>query len=519
MRGRKKTACGSPEGKESRLSRSFVTGAMIGLELMFPTFLERVVSLILTIIESIAQVLYNNQDRISNAVRAVIDIVALTLFNILNEIFGGLLEKIDWYQGIEEELSANVQRIAAQQGKTAASTASSSYQSQLNNESGAISDTTSSVVGGALDDTSEVAERKANLLGGLTTDGIVNKVKSGASDLKNGFQSLFDNGVNGVDTSSVEHIAGETADKATSYDTGRTRHVVEQNISGLTDIAIDRLKKDGWKFSDTAEDIMYKEYWTSAAETEADKKTSDTFNSNVDKLTNNSELSSILVNNGEYGTGQYYSGMLNIDTNKYVSELSKQSTNVVEDGLVTPTEDALGIDSPSKVAAEISEYYLKGLVVGVKDNMSLVNGTFCDLGNAISEETKKSLYTFSDLLGDDKEWQPTIKPIVDTSNIETAKQLVDDTFDSTSFKMAANASASVGDSTQSALAAQVAMLTEQVGKLANTDYSKLLEGVQINVDASTTVDGVALRQSSAKYTIQTMDDKQRGYIMSRGGRA
>lgn len=498
---------------------SFVTGAMIGLELMFPTFLERVVSLILTIIESIAQVLYNNQDRISNAVRAVIDIVALTLFNILNEIFGGMLEKIDWYQGIEEELSANVQRIAAQQGKSAASTASSFYQSQLNNESGAISDTTSSVVGGALDDTSEVAERKANLLGGLTTDGIVNKVKSGASDLKNGFQSLFDNGIDGVDTSSVEHIAGETADKATSYDTGRTRHVVEQNISGLTDIAIDRLKKDGWKFSDTAEDIMYKEYWTSAAETEADKKTSDTFNSNVDKLTNNSELSSILVNNGEYGTGQYYSGMLNIDTNKYVSELSKQSTNVVEDGLVTPTEDALGIDSPSKVAAEISEYYLKGLVVGVKDNMSLVNGTFCDLGNAISEETKKSLYTFSDLLGDDKEWQPTIKPIVDTSNIETAKQLVDDTFDSTSFKMAANASASVGDSTQSALAAQVAMLTEQVGKLANADYSKMLEGVQINVDASTTVDGVALRQSSAKYTLQTMDDKQRGYIMSRGGRA
>lgn len=28
MRGRKKTACGSPEGKESRLSRSFVTGAI-----------------------------------------------------------------------------------------------------------------------------------------------------------------------------------------------------------------------------------------------------------------------------------------------------------------------------------------------------------------------------------------------------------------------------------------------------------------------------------------------------------
>ena len=492
---------------------AFVEGALTALELMFPSFLERIVSLVLTVIESIAQVLYNNEDRLCNAIRAVVDVVALTLMKILNEMFGGALENFDWYSGVEEELSASVQRTAAKQGELAAKTTSSSYSTQMSKEKAGMSDATSDAIGGAFDDTNDLVGRKAKITAGYSVDSLKEGVKSKIGDFKDYIQGEITDGFS-INGDEIEHVAGETVEKATTYDSGRTKHIIETNISGATDIAIDNLKKQGWKFSDTAEDIMYKEYWTGVAGSDADEKTQSAFNSNVDSLTKNSTLSSILYGNGQYGTGQYYSGMLNIDSNKYVDELSKQSTDVVENGLVTPTEDALGIDSPSKVAAEISQYYLKGLVVGVKDNLGLVDETFTDLGNTISEDTKSSLYAFSDLLGDDKEWTPTITPVVDTTNIENARTLMNETFDDTSFKMAANANVTVGESSQSNLANQISNLSDKVDKLANKEYVN-----NFVVNADTTVDGTTLRKTSAAYTIKAVDDNQRAYIMSRGGRA
>ena len=60
-------------------------------------------------------------------------------------------------------------------------------------------------------------------------------------------------------------------------------------------------------------------------------------------------------------------------------------------------------------------------------------------------------------------------------------------------------------------------MRDQVSRLADTDYSKILEGVSVNVDARTTVDGSALRATSAKYTAQLMNDNQRAAIMAAGG--
>jgi hypothetical protein len=64
----------------------------------------------------------------------------------------------------------------------------------------------------------------------------------------------------------------------------------------------------------------------------------------------------------------------------------------------------------------------------------------------------------------------------------------------------------------------VQALSEQVKKLAETDYSTMLEGVNINVDASTKVDGTPLRQMASTYTIEQIDESQRGLILATGGR-
>ena len=74
-------------------------------------------------------------------------------------------------------------------------------------------------------------------------------------------------------------------------------------------------------------------------------------------------------------------------------------------------------------------------------------------------------------------------------------------------------------SSQATLAAQVQNLSDQVQKLADTDYSKILEGVAINVDASTNVDGTPLKRMSSKFTVQQLNDQTRSYTMALGGRA
>ena len=91
---------------------------------------------------------------------------------------------------------------------------------------------------------------------------------------------------------------------------------------------------------------------------------------------------------------------------------------------------------------------------------------------------------------------------------------MNETFDDTSFKMAANANVTVGESSQSNLANQISNLSDKVDKLANKEYVN-----NFVVNADTTVDGTTLRKTSAAYTIKKVDDNQRAYIMSRGGRA
>ena len=120
-----------------------------------------------------------------------------------------------------------------------------------------------------------------------------------------------------------------------------------------------------------------------------------------------------------------------------------------------------------------------------------------------------SIYTNVDSSG---YLQPTITPVLDTTNLQSAGQLMG--IDN----LSAQANIMFQNSPQAALATQVQMLSDQVKKLAETDYSTMLEGVNFNIDASTKVDGTPLRQMASTYTIDQIDEAQKGLTLAMGGR-
>lgn len=242
---------------------------------------------------------------------------------------------------------------------------------------------------------------------------------------------------------------------------------------------------------------------------------SDIFSGIADK-SGSKEILDMFGANGNSGTTQYLNGLIEGAENpELTSKLSDTMQNLGQDYIITPTEDKLGIDSPSKVAKEIMGFFNLGLIQGTSLYRDKLGEATQETGDVISDNMKSSLSNVDEIMKSDLNYQPTITPVFkyDTSNWNGSLGIpVND------INVAAKNSLAI-DANESALSTQIANLADKVDKLSTTDYSKMLEGVQINVDASTNVDGTTLRKTSANYTIQTIDDQQRAYIMSRGGRA
>lgn len=103
-------------------------------------------------------------------------------------------------------------------------------------------------------------------------------------------------------------------------------------------------------------------------------------------------------------------------------------------GIVTAAIEAikerLGIKSPSKVFAKLASYIPEGMVVGIKKFSSGVVAAVQDLSDSAVETVTDTMKTVSEILSGDVDINPTITPVVDTSHIEAAGDLVGELFKS-----------------------------------------------------------------------------------------
>ena len=219
-----------------------------------------------------------------------------------------------------------------------------------------------------------------------------------------------------------------------------------------------------------------------------------------------------LKNKGDLAGKNYLEGVLEGLKDIALNSTIKNKAFLTAKDIDEAFRKGLKEESPSKKGEEAGAFYFEGVDIGLR-KMATVP---VDTANLVAEglvktfgATVNSIYSTIDNIDG---IQPTITPVLDTTNLQQANALMGiDNLNTQANIMFQN-------SPQATLAAQVQALSEQVKKLAETDYSTLLEGVNINVDASTKVDGTPLRQMASTYTIEQIDESQRGLILATGGR-
>jgi len=89
-------------------------------------------------------------------------------------------------------------------------------------------------------------------------------------------------------------------------------------------------------------------------------------------------------------------------------------------GALDGIKNFLGINSPSKVFAEIGESTGKGMIIGLENMGGKITQASEDLGKGAVNGMSDALGRVQDVLDSDVELQPTIRPVVDMTNVEAS---------------------------------------------------------------------------------------------------
>lgn len=105
------------------------------------------------------------------------------------------------------------------------------------------------------------------------------------------------------------------------------------------------------------------------------------------------------------------------------SDLANSALSAVK-GAVNGVKSFLGIHSPSKLFAQFGRYTDEGFINGVKAYAGKVSDATVDMGKGAVGAMSDTLSTIADLVDSDIDSEPTIRPVMDLSNIQNgANQL------------------------------------------------------------------------------------------------
>lgn len=292
-----------------------------------------------------------------------------------------------------------------------------------------------------------------------------------------------------------------------SFNKGVETEVETIDVSNMNEEFKKQMREEGWEQQG---DFMVRTVEKAVNESDVNL---DAFNSTVVDNLGDEE---VLKAQGKEDKDFYIDGLTDI-TDEDIAKLRELGARLgytIHVG--TTSEDGLDENSPSKKGIEASEFYVKGLIIGAENLSGKLNDTFAGLASGASYAVASIMGSVSSVLqSNDIDWKPTIAPVLDSSQMGTLNAVLGN---NSVFTMAADASLSVNNASQNTLAMQVQNLSDQVQKLASTDYSHMMDGVSINVNADTNVDGTPLRKMSASYTVKTLTDQQIKYTMAQGGR-
>ena len=124
-----------------------------------------------------------------------------------------------------------------------------------------------------------------------------------------------------------------------------------------------------------------------------------------------------------YKCGDYLAtGFTNgIKSNSYKAKLAAIDMAKLAD---QAAREKLGIESPSKVFKEIGGYVVKGFARGIENFSYLGTRAVESMSNDAIDSASKVLSNINAVLTDDVNTQPTIRPVVDLSNVESSSDAI-----------------------------------------------------------------------------------------------
>ena len=116
-------------------------------------------------------------------------------------------------------------------------------------------------------------------------------------------------------------------------------------------------------------------------------------------------------------------------------EIKDAATGVIS-GAVSAVKNFLGIHSPSRVFAEIGEYSDEGFAEGLTKFAGVASSAAKDVGNSTVDSLKSSLSKVSDVINDNFVADPTIRPVIDLTEIQNGAAAVDGLFSNPQLSLA-----------------------------------------------------------------------------------
>ena len=116
----------------------------------------------------------------------------------------------------------------------------------------------------------------------------------------------------------------------------------------------------------------------------------------------------------------------------FINGIKSMATGVIDavtgvvQGSIDWAKSLLGINSPSKVFMEIGRYTSEGFAIGLDKYAHMASDSASELANNVIKSVKDPLSNISKILDEDINANPTIRPVMDLSNIENGTRLLND---------------------------------------------------------------------------------------------
>lgn len=171
------------------------------------------------------------------------------------------------------------------------------------------------------------------------------------------------------------------------------------------------------------------------------------------------------------------------------------------------------VESPSKVFRSIGEYIVEGLSLGLEDTSEAEKAT-ADLGKGIIDMMMDELARIQKAIEGDELWQPTIKPVVDFSNIQAGADNAQMIFDRMNIDAAAREFANFKVATSSPANTMAGMSKDEFARFLQGFANVIVDGInngEKTITVPITIKNDPYKQFEATVDINNEYKRTNGY--------